>query len=211
MDFANRGNETLQDSQQPTRTSLNNGQASRTFQPVKKQDKKKKRFDFAKASSIFMLFAGALLIIAIIVGVAFGTSGGNKEKDLIQGSKYQAVFLSSQDGQVYFGKLSIYNNNIYRLTDIYYVRVDNPIQPEGAKQKKQPNISLAKLGNELHGPQDAMYIARNKVLYWENLKNDGKVVTAITEFKKNGNKPAQQQNKKSTPASLPTTKKPTTP
>ena len=75
---------------------------------------------------------------------------------------------------------------MYVLSDIYYVRVENPIQPEGASQEAQPNISLAKLGNELHGPQDVMYVSRDKVLYWENLKDDGQVVKAITEYKKTG-------------------------
>ena len=96
------------------------------------------------------------------------------------------MFLNSADGQVYFGKLGTYNSDLYVLTDIYYVRVENPIQPEGASQEAQPNISLAKLGSELHGPEDVMYIARDKVLYWENLKDDGQVVTAITKYKETG-------------------------
>ncbi len=87
------------------------------------------------------------------------------------------------------------------MTDIYYVRVENPIQPEGANQQQQPNISLAKLGNELHGPEDVMFIARDQLLYWENLKNDGQVVTAITNFKENGEQSTQQNTQQSnTPA-----------
>ena len=76
------------------------------------------------------------------------------------------------------------NDKFYRLTDIFYVRVQQ-VQPEEGETESQQNISLAKLGNELHGPEDVMYIAKDKVLFWENLKDDGQVVKAIVEYKKN--------------------------
>jgi hypothetical protein len=158
------------------------------FKPVDKPSGDKMTKDkFGKFSSLAILFSGALLLCAIVIALVFGGgSSDGKEAELINTDKYQAVFLDSQDGQVYFGKLGVYNSNLYILSDIFYVRVENPIQPEGANQPAQPNISLAKLGNELHGPQDVMFIARDKVLYWENLKDDGQVVTAITNFKENG-------------------------
>ncbi|MCA9328220.1 hypothetical protein KC959_00470, partial [Candidatus Saccharibacteria bacterium] len=116
----------------------------------------KKGLDFSKLSSVFVLFGVALITAVMIIGLVFGGKGNrtNKEADLIQTDKYQAVFLNSQDGQVYFGKLGVYNSDTYVLQDIYYVRVENPVQPEGQNQQQQANISLAKLGNELHGPQD---------------------------------------------------------
>jgi hypothetical protein len=185
MDFANRGNRPNAAPQQPM--GMQQEQQTQSFQPMNNSDKKKKRgFDFGKVTSGILLVGTTLLVLALILGLVFGVGGGAEEADQIQADKYQAVFLDSQDGQVYFGKLGVYNKDLYQLTDIYYVRVENPIQPEGANQTQQPNISLAKLGNELHGPQDVMYIARDKVLYWENLKDDGQVVTAITNYKENG-------------------------
>ncbi len=185
MDFANRGNRPNAAPQQPT--GMQQEQQTQSFQPMNNSDKNKKRgFDFGKVTSGILLVGTTLLVLALILGLVFGVGGGAEEADQIQADKYQAVFLDSQDGQVYFGKLGVYNKDLYQLTDIYYVRVENPIQPEGANQTQQPNISLAKLGNELHGPQDVMYIARDKVLYWENLKDDGQVVTAITNYKENG-------------------------
>lgn len=187
MDFANRGN-------RPTQTpqGQNNEQSSPAFQPPAK---KEKGMNLGKLSSLFMLVAGAILLLALVVGLVFMGDGSNanKEADLINTDKYQAVFLDSQDGQVYFGKLEVYNGHLYRLTDIYYVRVETPIQPEGTETQAQPNISLAKLGNELHGPEDVMLISRDKVLYWENLKDDGQVVTAIKEYQANGGQATQQQ------------------
>jgi hypothetical protein len=40
-----------------------------------------------------------------------------------------------------------------------------------------------KLGSELHGPQDAMFIDSDKVMFWENMKDDSKVVQAIHQHK----------------------------
>jgi len=196
MDFANRGNRPSQAPQQQQQQPAGDKQPSppqASFQPMK-SSKNKSKFNFSKIMAGTLLIGTTFLVLALIFGIVFGVNGGKNEVNAIQTNKYQAVFLDSQDGQVYFGKLEVYNKNQYKLTDIYYVRVENPIQPEGADQVQQPNISLAKLGNELHGPQDTMYINRDKVLYWENLKDDGQVVTAIIEFKANGEPaPAQQQ------------------
>jgi hypothetical protein len=203
MDFANRGNRP--NNTQQSQPSVNQEQPTSTFEPPKKA--RGSKLDFAKLSSVFMLFMATILVFVLVLGLVF-IRDGKSESELIQSDNYQAVFLDSADGQVYFGKLDVYNKNLYRLTDIYYVRVENPIQPQGT-ETQQPNISLAKLGNELHGPQDVMFIARERVLYWENLKDDGQVVTAITEFKANGGEtsqqtqtPAQQQ---ATPAAEDTT------
>lgn len=130
-----------------------------------------------------LIISVAILSLALLVFVVFG--GGKSESDLIKKDKYQAVFLNDQSGQVYFGRLSVVNAQYYKLTDIYYVRVDSAVQPDKSGQTQQ-NISLAKLGNELHGPEDEMFVARDEVLFWENLKDDGQVVKAITEYKKNG-------------------------
>ncbi|HMT18460.1 MAG TPA: hypothetical protein PKD20_02970 [Candidatus Saccharibacteria bacterium] len=186
MDFANRGNRPVQQQPAPMMGSSDNSTPSFSA-PEKKGDKKK--IDLTKAGSIVVLIGVALVALLMIIALAFGggdTDTKNKEGEQINADKYQAVFLDSQDGQVYFGKLNIYNSDMYVLTDIYYVRVENPVQPEGQNQQQQANISLAKLGNELHGPEDSMFIRRDKVLFWENLKDDGQVVKAITEYKKNG-------------------------
>ena len=202
MDFANRGNRPAPAPQQPV-SSPQNETPSQSFQPMNTEKKTKRSFSFGKLTMGLLLVSTTLLVLALLLGMVFGVGGQNKEADLIQADKYQAVFLNSQDGQVYFGKLEVFNNDLYQLTDIYYVRVENPIQPEGANQPAQPNISLAKLGNELHGPQDAMYISRSQVLYWENLKDDGQVVTAISEFKANGGKTNDQQQTQQENSAIP--------
>jgi hypothetical protein len=151
--------------------------------PATTRKKSLSKMQILAAVSLFAVAALAtLMLLLVVVG-----GGGKTTESAIKKDQYQAVFLTSQDGQVYFGKLESYNDMYYRLTDIFYVRVEQRIQPEGqnAQNQTQQSISLAKLGNELHGPEDEMFISRDKVLFWENLKESGQVVTAIREYKKN--------------------------
>lgn len=142
-----------------------------------------------KLAMVSMVVSVALLITALMAFVILG--GQTDEKELIKADQYQAVFLNDQNGQVYFGKLEVVNSKFYRLTDIFYVRVEQ-VQPDTGEAAQ--NISLAKLGSELHGPEDEMFISKDKVLFWENLKDDGKVVTAIEDYKENGSDTTTTEN-----------------
>jgi hypothetical protein len=48
--------------------------------------------------------------------------------------------------------------------------------------KHASDISLVKLGCELHGPEDEMLINRSQIVFWENLKEDGQVTQAVAEY-----------------------------
>jgi len=104
----------------------------------------------------------------------------------VKGKQYQAVFLTN--GQVYFGKFSQVNSSYVKLTDIYYLQVQQTVQPKDNSSSNNQQVSLAKLGGELHGPEDVMFINRDQVLFWENLKDGGKVVTAIKNYQAGGGK-----------------------
>lgn len=140
-------------------------------------------------SLLNVILSVVLIVSAIVLTVYFGknlvTSGGNS--GAIKGKQYQALFLTN--GQVYFGKLKSVDDGYVRLSDIYYLQVQQNVQPKDNKPAtEQPQVSLAKLGDELHGPEDNMFISRDQVLFWENLKEDGKVVTAIKDYQKSGKK-----------------------
>jgi hypothetical protein len=97
---------------------------------------------------------------------------------------WQAVFLTN--GQVYFGKVEKQNQVELVVKDIYYLQVTRPLQQteEGEQQPNpQGELSLVKLGNELHGPTDGMLINRDHVLFVEDLKEDSNVVQAIDNYK----------------------------
>jgi hypothetical protein len=136
------------------------------------------------------ILAVSLILAALIVAGTYGMRAfsGLMADSAVKGKQYQAVFLTN--GQVYFGKVSKVDNSYVKLTDIYYLQVQQQVQPEDKSKSstEQPQVSLAKLGGELHGPEDIMYISRTQVLFWENLKTDGKVATAIKDYKAQGNK-----------------------
>jgi len=163
----------------------NGGVPAPVQQPAGSGSKKTKgKIDGLKLIFVIMLGAVALLLIALVAYiVVYKTDVSITSK--VNKDQYQAVFLNSADGQVYFGKLKELNRNYYQLSDIYYVRVQT-VQPDKNTTQTQQSISLAKLGNEIHGPVDVMYINKDSVMFWENLKADGQVVKAITEYIKNG-------------------------
>ena len=122
---------------------------------------------------IVLLFSATVLVVALAALMYFG---GPDESKFVDKDKNQAVFLTN--GQVYFGKVTSVNQQYLDLKDIYYLNVNQQVQPN-QEQGQDSNVSLVKLGNELHGPEDEMFIEKDKIIFWENLKDDGKVVQAI--------------------------------
>lgn len=93
----------------------------------------------------------------------------------IPDSKWQAVFLNND--QVYFGKLKDYDGKYLTLSDVYYLRTAEDLQQTSS------TLNLVKLGGELHGPEDTIFISKNSVLFWENLKENSRVVQSIMSSK----------------------------
>ena len=115
----------------------------------------------------------------------------------------------------YFGHVSKLNDKYLVLKDVYYLTTDQ------ASTTGQVNPQLTKLGcQQLHSPYDQMIVNRSQVAFWENLQDNGKVVTAIKQFvQQNPNGPncnatstTQSQStpeaSTTTPQATPTTKKP---
>ncbi len=122
-------------------------------------------------------YAYAALGLLIILAAAYHFKGfSGLPKNL---SEWQAVVLS--DGQVYFGHLTNHNRSFYLLTNIYYLKYGNALQQSGGADTASPEqkLNLIKLGGELHGPEDMMYIAKDKIVFIENLKDSSLVVKAI--------------------------------
>ena len=131
---------------------------------------------------IVAIVIGLILALAIMLGGWFmyltNTASAN-----IDGSKYQAVFFTN--GQVYFGKLTNLSGGYFKLNKIFYLQADTTKDISGNPQSTSSQVSdvqLIKLGSEVHGPDDEMIISKDQILFFENLKNDGKVTTAITKY-----------------------------
>lgn len=146
-----------------------------------------------KLIATIMLFSVSVLLLAVIGLAVFGKSpsnnGGISEASYVKGDRYQAVFLNG--GQVYFGKILNLNDKYLHMSDIFYLRVNQQVQPdqEGVQQQQaaaQDDISLVKLGCELHRPENEMLINRSQVVFWENLKNEegeNTVPGAVKQYK----------------------------
>ncbi len=148
--------------------------ARHTSVPKKSRNKKK----------LTLWIIGAIIALALLVGGLWLYK--NTIGSPIDRSRYQAVFLTN--GQVYFGKLSN-SGGYYKLSNVFYLQAtqsstdDASTNPQQAA-KADSGVQLIKLGNEVHGPEDSMVIEKNQVLFFENLKKDGKVVESIDKYAK---------------------------
>lgn len=134
-------------------------------------------------------FTLPIIVIAIILlGVIgwFAWSKLHATAPAIDGSKYQAVFFTN--GQVYFGKLQPASGEYMKLTNIYYLQTqagsNDSSNPQSTTNEQNNNVQLIKLGDEIHGPEDQMIISKDQILFYENLKADGKVAQSIEKFKR---------------------------
>lgn len=154
---------------------------------------------WARIGAVLLATAVAILIIAVI---CLTVSGGQKSEDgYVDTSKLQAVFLNT--GQVYFGNIKSLNDRYYVLTNIYYLQTSSS-NGSTTSSSTSNNVSLVKLGCELHQPYDQMVINSTQVTFWENLQSDGQVAKAVATFQKdnpNGQKCADQSSSSSSNSS----------
>lgn len=124
-----------------------------------------------------------LAVLAVILGV-FCIYKRTHDLPRALSGKWQAVFLD--DGQVYFGRLSASNARYAVLREVYYLKVTGALQQgdgiSGALSEK--SLNLIKLGGEAHGPENEMYISKDKILFIENLRSDSNVLKAISTARK---------------------------
>lgn len=153
---------------------------------------------WSKLGSSVLVGAVIVLLVALIAFVALGGNAPKAESKYVDSSKLQAVFLNT--GQVYFGNVKNLNKKYVVLTNIYYLQTSQTANA-GTEANANANVSLVKLGCELHEPLDQMVINRDQVTFWENLGDNGQVAKAVATFEKqnpNGQKCADQSSSSST-------------
>jgi hypothetical protein len=180
---------------------------------------KRKHIDWAQRTvriELFIVLVGsALLLAAVSIYAAVSGSSLGGEASRINKNQYQAIFLNggvtsgSVSYSTYFGHLTKLNDKYAVLNDVYYLTDQGSTSSQSASSPQ-----LTKLGcQQLHSPQDEMVINRSQVAFWENVKDDGKVVQAIKQFKQqNPNGPnCNQQNSSNSSNSSQSTTQTTTP
>ena len=122
-----------------------------------------------------LLLLIALILVVLVVRTQLFRAGvrtlfAPSAAEVIDRNAYQAVFLSN--GSTYFGHLDQQGDDWFVLTDVFYLSVSD-----------QSQTQLIKRGSEAQGPKEPMIIARDQVLFIENLRDDGDIVTLIKKFK----------------------------
>jgi hypothetical protein len=216
MDFMQRGGRPNQPVATPNNQNTHTAGAPPNHVSNDRPGRRFKGKPFMRYASVGLLFAITLLLVAVIASFVFGSDTKGDEFSFVDKGKYQAVFLNG--GQVYFGHIKDLDSNGIRIHDIYYLRVNQQVQP--GQQANSNDVSLVKLGCELHGPEDRMVINREQVVFWENLKDDGQVAKAVKQYQEQNpggqkcetsNATSTPQSGNSTPASTTTTPAATTP
>jgi hypothetical protein len=171
MDFTNRNTQSI------------NTNPSTAANPVTKKSRNGGG-RWAQVGIVASVAAVAILIVAATLAISSSNKTTN-ESSFVDTSKLQAVFLNT--GQVYFGNIKKLNTQYFVLTNIYYLQTSSTGTGSTASTSSAANnVSLVKLGCELHRPYDQMVINRTQVTFWENLESSGQVATAVKTF--------QQQN-----------------
>lgn len=137
---------------------------------------------WARVGIVAALLAVVVLLIGVI-GLLYSQNTNTKddESKYIKTNRLQAVFLNT--GQVYFGNINTLNNNFLVLTNIFYLQTTSSGSSSSTSSTSSSNnVTLVKLGCELHMPYDQMVINRAQVTFWENLQPDGQVAQAVSKF-----------------------------
>lgn len=161
-----------------------------------KRGRVRSRGELSRVLTVVVVAAVAILIAAVIALIV--TGGVKPEDKYVDTSKLQAVFLNT--GQVYFGHVQSLNDKYFVVTDIYYLQATNS-GSSSSSSNSGSNVTLVKLGCELHRPYDQMVINSDQVTFWENLQSDGQVAKAVAAFQQqnpNGQKCADQSSSAST-------------
>lgn len=129
----------------------------------------------SKHAPIITAIGLAILVILAAAGIVLLISFKNdvpySNKDYINPSVYQAVFLDND--QIYFGHLKSAGRDYLVLEDVYYVKVND----ESVGQ-------LVKLGTiEPHAPEGKMIINEDHLIFWENLMPNSPVMKTIQSMK----------------------------
>lgn len=132
--------------------------------------------------------AAAIVVLVVLVSLAGWFMYRSSASAYINNGEYQAVFFTN--GQVYFGKLQKLGGSYFKLTDVFYLQAkdSNSKNPQQTADQQTADMQLIKLGSEIHGPEDQMIMSKDQVLFFENLKKDGKVSQSIDQYNKDQKK-----------------------
>lgn len=153
--------------EEPKTTPRSSGPSHRSTPPKEKKSSK---------GLVWGIIITVLVLALALTGWLLWSNSKNSDLG-IDTSRYQAVFLVN--GQIYFGKLEDMNDKSFKMTDIYYPQPQSTTEETETQSATSAGIQLIRLGDEVHGPENEMFISKDQILYYENLKSDSKVADLI--------------------------------
>lgn len=107
----------------------------------------------------------------------------SSQENRLARAKLQAVFLTN--GQIYFGALSRHGIGYWRIDRAHYLQTSkvsvapSPDAQEGAAPQEETRTTLMKAGDDMHRPENTLFIPADNILFWQNLRNDSPVAQTI--------------------------------
>lgn len=118
----------------------------------------------------YFALIGIIVAALIVLGYRYYAA-----REGLDTSKYQMITLTN--GESYIGKLSRMTSDYVVLDDVYY---QQKAQTSGSSTDTS-QITVVQLSDTVAKPENTMRIAHDKVVHWENLSNDSKIVQAIKQ------------------------------
>lgn len=136
--------------------------------------KKSLRKLWSSKSNFVLAITAVVVSVAGLVWLVQQIYQANLQR--IDTSKYQIVYLVN--GQAYFGKLQNTSGDFLVVKSAYIAQSVEATNIE-SDDKTANQTTLLKVTDQVYGPQDSIAIKSSQVAFWQNLRDDSKVVQAI--------------------------------
>ncbi len=117
--------------------------------------------------AMIALVAGAVLVILFM-------ALRPRTMQSINHSGYQVVYL--MNGRAYFGKLQNTSGDYLVIRSPY---AEQTISAPSDAANTTPQTKLLKVSDQIYGPDDSIALRADQVAFWQNLRDNSKVVQAL--------------------------------
>lgn len=115
------------------------------------------------------------LLVVLVGTLTIGPFISDRMLQSVDTTKYQVVYLAN--GQVYFGKLQNTRGDYLVIRGAYTAQDVKSTTAENTTNQ----TTLLKVSEQVYGPDDSIAIKSSQVLFWQNLRDDSRVVQAIKD------------------------------
>lgn len=154
-----------------TRNSEESGQENyeKPYEPISYSSPSTASQPRKKSRSYITWIIVLIILAASWKGLSFFGILPSSTFPAIDHAKLQAIFLNN--GIIYFGTL--------REVNRAYVSIEDGYSLQNNAAKNQQGMNLVKLTDEVHRPENKIFIPKTQISFWENLKDDSPVTKLI--------------------------------